>query len=77
MKNKKRAKQLHNKANSTGTEEHKTTPTFPEHEERIRERAYHCWEDAGCPAGDGVEFWLKAEAEIAQEPRAFDIRSAS
>lgn len=36
-------------------------------EERIRERAYRCWAEAGCPAGDGVEFWLKAEAELALE----------
>lgn len=36
-------------------------------EERIRERAYACWQEAGCPAGDGVEFWLKARAEPALE----------
>ena len=43
-------------------------------EERIREKAYGCWEKAGCPTGDGVEFWLKAEAELALEtgPRSTD-----
>lgn len=33
--------------------------------EGIRERAYDKWEQAGCPCGDGVEFWLQAEAELA------------
>jgi hypothetical protein len=32
--------------------------------EKIREAAYHKWEAAGCPCGDGVEFWLQAEAEL-------------
>lgn len=31
--------------------------------EKIRELAYTKWEAAGCPCGDGVEFWLAAEAE--------------
>ena len=32
--------------------------------EKIRELAYIKWEAAGCPCGDGVEFWLAAEAEL-------------
>lgn len=36
--------------------------------EWIREAAYYKWEAAGCPCGDGVEFWLQAEAELATEP---------
>ena len=32
--------------------------------EKIREAAYFRWEAAGCPNGDGVEFWLAAEAEL-------------
>ncbi len=32
--------------------------------EKIREAAYYKWEAAGCPCGDGVEFWLQAEAEF-------------
>lgn len=32
--------------------------------EKIREAAYFKWETAGCPNGDGVEFWLAAEAEL-------------
>lgn len=32
--------------------------------EAIRTLAYHNWEAAGCPAGDGVDFWLEAEREI-------------
>ena len=30
---------------------------------RIRTDAYHRWEQAGCPACDGTEFWLAAERE--------------
>ena len=32
--------------------------------EKTRELAYIKWEAAGCPCGDGVEFWLAAEAEL-------------
>jgi Protein of unknown function (DUF2934) len=32
--------------------------------EEIRRLAYRKWQEAGCPSGDGVEFWLTAEAEI-------------
>ena len=41
-----------------------TIPTAPTHDE-IRELAYRKWEAAGWPAGDGVEFWLAAERELA------------
>lgn len=33
-------------------------------EDRIRERAYALWEEAGRPDGDGVEFWVRAETEV-------------
>jgi hypothetical protein len=33
-------------------------------EEAIRVRAYQLWERAGHPTGDGVSFWLEAEAEL-------------
>jgi hypothetical protein len=33
-------------------------------DEQIRSRAYSLWEKAGCPEGDGVEFWLEAEKEL-------------
>lgn len=35
-------------------------------EDRIRRRAYELWQAAGSPRGDGAEFWLQAEAEVAQ-----------
>lgn len=35
------------------------------HEQRIRERAYQLWEQAGRPDGKEVEHWLQAEREIA------------
>jgi hypothetical protein len=33
-------------------------------ENAIRPLAYRKWQEAGCPSGDGVTFWLAAEAEI-------------
>jgi len=38
-------------------------PKFAQ-EDSIREQAYYKWEAAGCPPGDGLEFWVAAEAEI-------------
>lgn len=35
--------------------------------ETIREAAYFRWEAAGCPCGDGVVFWLQAEAELVSD----------
>lgn len=35
-------------------------------EDRIRRRAHELWQVAGSPRGDGAEFWLQAEAEVAQ-----------
>lgn len=35
-------------------------------EDEIRDLAHSKWEKAGCPAGDGVEFWLEAERELKQ-----------
>ena len=35
--------------------------------EKIREAAYFKWESSGRPCGDGVEFWLQAEVELAAE----------
>ena len=34
-------------------------------EEEVREKAYLLWEEAGKPEGDGVEFWVRAEQELA------------
>ena len=33
-------------------------------EQAVRELAYSKWELAGCPAGDGIHFWLEAEREV-------------
>lgn len=41
-------------------------------EEAIRTLAHSKWEAAGCPAGDGVEFWLEAEREIISEKSSGD-----
>ena len=31
-------------------------------EQEIRELAYRLWEEAGCPSGQDLEYWHKAEA---------------
>ena len=36
-------------------------------EEAVRCRAYQNWESAGRPDGDGVSFWLQAEAELSDK----------
>jgi DUF2934 family protein len=41
--------------------------TDPMQSQRIRERAYTIWADAGCPDGGDREHWLQAEAEIVVE----------
>jgi len=33
-------------------------------EDEIRNLAYQKWQEAGCPDGDGIYFWLAAEAEL-------------
>ncbi len=32
----------------------------PEHQERIRLRAYHLWESEGRPEGQAAEYWERA-----------------
>ena len=36
-------------------------------EDSIRAVAHRKWAAAGCPVGDGVEFWLEAEREVHAE----------
>jgi len=33
-------------------------------EQEVRELAYHKWELAGRPLGDGLAFWFQAENEL-------------
>jgi hypothetical protein len=33
-------------------------------DDAIRLRAYFLWEAAGCPEGDGVNYWTEAEREF-------------
>ncbi len=42
----------------------------PEHEQRVRERAYHLWEADGRPHGRDVEFWERARELIGMEDSA-------
>jgi hypothetical protein len=43
----------------------KPAPNGQVDEQTIRLRAYERWEAAGRPEGDGVQFWLEAEKELA------------
>jgi hypothetical protein len=47
---------------------HQTDVAIAEPEEQIRVLAHSKWAAAGCPPGDGVEFWLEAEQELNAEP---------
>ena len=47
----------------TVTEAMKSGPS----ENEIRELAYRLWEESGRPEGDGTEFWLRAEAQMASQ----------
>jgi hypothetical protein len=38
----------------------KPTPDSPDHEHRIRIRAYHLWEQDGRPDGQADEYWERA-----------------
>lgn len=38
-------------------------PTECNPHELIRNAAYHKWEAAGRPGGNGIDFWLEAEKE--------------
>jgi hypothetical protein len=44
-----------------------TTESCPQ---AIQELAYHKWEQAGCPPGDGLIFWLEAEQEFLESNSA-------
>jgi hypothetical protein len=41
-----------------------------DNEERIRDRAYALWIEAGSPEGRDEEFWHRAQSEIAEEDGA-------
>ena len=32
--------------------------------DEVRVRAYYKWVSAGCPSGDGSDFWFEAESEL-------------
>lgn len=59
---KQKARQMQTNDNSAFNQ--KQAAPAPVSTEAIRECAYQKWLDAGCPEGDGVNFWLQAEAEL-------------
>jgi hypothetical protein len=36
-------------------------------DQRIRKRAYHLWEEDGCPEGRDLEYWERARELVAME----------
>jgi hypothetical protein len=42
----------------------------PERQARIRHRAYHLWEQDGCPHGNDLEYWERARILIGIEESA-------
>lgn len=48
-----------------------------DHEVRVRERAYHLWEDGGRPHGREREFWERAEELVGMEESATTGRLAN
>ncbi|MFL5285170.1 MAG: DUF2934 domain-containing protein [Rhodopila sp.] len=42
----------------------------PDHEQRVRECAYHLWEAEGKPHGRDVEFWERARTLVGAEESA-------
>jgi hypothetical protein len=47
-----------------------------EPEQRIRERAYHLWREAGRPPGRNEQFWFAAEREIENEVPAVGAQAS-
>lgn len=52
-------------ANKVSLNTTKTPNRSAPDEEQVRARAYALWEQAGRPEGDGLQFWLEAEQELA------------
>ena len=46
-------------------------------EDKIRERAYQLWSDAGQPEDREQEFWYQAERELAEEDELDTSKEAS
>jgi len=44
--------------------------TEPNRDETIRQLAYRLWQEAGCPQGNDVQHWLKAETLWLDQHRA-------
>ena len=44
--------------------------TEPNRDDAIRQLAYQLWQEAGCPAGNDVQHWLKAESIWLDDHRA-------
>ena len=56
---------------------HRTLEISVERGVVVRDLAHQKWEAAGCPDGDGMEFWLKAENELASPVSRDDEQQTS
>lgn len=52
------------KTAKTRFDESSEAPTLEQCQQQIREYAYELWENAGCPEGDGSDFWVEAEKQL-------------
>lgn len=53
-----------------------SNPLSAELHEKIRIKAYLLWEKAGCPGGDGSNFWSEAEAVILRMAKLNEAKKA-
>jgi hypothetical protein len=45
--------------------------------DQIRERAFRLWQEDGCPEGRSLEYWFRAETELAGEAAAGEATHAA
>jgi len=45
--------------------------------DQIRERAFRLWQEDGCPEGRSLEYWFRAETELANEAAAGEATHAA
>ena len=51
----------------------RTSTSEPENREEIALRAYHLWQERGCPIGSPEEDWFRAEEELRRRKSTFKV----